>query len=76
MVTVTNEDVQRVERLEQELAAEGREPERAALHKALLLLRRAAIERMERTAGVVDLAPGRLPGPEDAPLRTLPTATI
>jgi hypothetical protein len=61
MVTVTAEDLLRVEEVEQELAAAGREPERAAVHKALTLLRRAAIERLERSTGADTLPSGVLP---------------
>ncbi|MGH2355612.1 MAG: hypothetical protein ACRDI2_01865 [Chloroflexota bacterium] len=71
MVTVTAEDVRRVERIERELAAEGREAERAAVGKALRLLRAAAIERLEREVGASQLPPGRLPDAGEAPLRTL-----
>jgi hypothetical protein len=72
MVAVTAEDVRHVEQIEQELAAEGREPERAALHKAVLLLRGAVVERLERAAGVTDLPAGRLPDAGEAPLTALP----
>jgi hypothetical protein len=74
VVVVTAEDLQRVEQLELELAAAGREPERTAVRKALTLLRRAAIERLERAAGADDLPSGSLPDEGQPPLRTLDEA--
>ncbi|MBI3973596.1 MAG: hypothetical protein HY332_20165 [Chloroflexi bacterium] len=74
MVMVTVEDVQRVEQVEQELATAGRERERTAVHKALTLLRRAAIEQLERSAGVESLPPGRLPAEGEPPVRILDEA--
>jgi hypothetical protein len=71
MVTVTTEDLSHVEQVEQELASAGREAERAAIHKALTLLRRAAVEQLERAAGVDANLKGKLPPSDEPPLRTL-----
>jgi hypothetical protein len=71
MVTVTTDDLRRVEQVEHELATHGREPERAAVHKALTLLRRAAVEALEEAAGIDNSTSGILPAEGSAPVRTL-----
>lgn len=68
---VTAEDVQRVEEVERELAASGREAERVAVGKALTLLRREVTQRLERLTGASNLPEGRLPSGREAPIRTL-----
>ncbi len=74
MVIVTPEDLRRVEHLEHELADAGREAERVAVHKALTLLRREAIERFEVAVNAPTLPRGVLPDRGDPPFRALSEA--
>ena len=71
-VTITPEDLLRFERLEQELATAGREADRTSVRKALTVLRRHAIERLEHSLAAERLPAGTLPQAGEM-LQGLPT---